>query len=529
MIDAELSKLSKKVFEFKLYLNAGQKKKLDHWIHIQNWVWNRGLALIEWREWYDRWHMVVQSGILMDGIETCGLQWERNNDEWALTCPRVKWRRYNPQKDLDGMTETGDDQLPLFNPTTGEWVEKSKDGKSYLVAFPAHDLVKEHWKEDPLIDGWKTPYFDLVSVTGAKEHRKTIGDCPSAFLAGTLKELANAWAAYKGGLRERPRYKGRRNRVRSLIHPKSKKVGVKNDFINIPNLGYVKAKGLSLRWDGQPFCPMKIVKDGGQYYLQITYDVEKETEKPNARILGLDLGGSLIYSDDRGHTAKPCDVSRLEKRSEDLRRKASRQYRANITVSPNGKHIPNEGWMRRNLTKTYKQISRIESRISRRRKQYLHFLSDNVVSLGEVLVFEDISIHGMKHGSGQKLNEDGHFDKNRQGASSGRNKTLTNASPGAFRALVEQKAHERGRTILYVNAAGTSKACSYCDPGGVKWEDSQTERLTQRLLWCKDCGRLMHADINAARNIRERGIREGSTTSKRKKRSTRKKAKPSTA
>ena len=75
-----------------------------------------------------------------------------------------------------------------------------------------------------------------------------------------------------------------------------------------------------------------------------------------------------------------------------------------------------------------------------------------------------------------------------------------------------------------VPAAGTSRACFHCDPGGVNWENANTERPLQNILWCKDCGRLMHADINAAKNIKQRGSMAvfGDGTKKRQKRTTRK-------
>ena len=58
--------------------------------------------------------------------------------------------------------------------------------------------------------------------------------------------------------------------------------------------------------------------------------------------------------------------------------------------------------------------------------------------------------------------------------------------------LVEKRALNRGIPVLYVNPANTSKRCSRCGGFG---------RRVRKRFECPQCGRVIHADVNAAFNI----------------------------
>ena len=58
--------------------------------------------------------------------------------------------------------------------------------------------------------------------------------------------------------------------------------------------------------------------------------------------------------------------------------------------------------------------------------------------------------------------------------------------------LIEKRALNRGIPVLYVNPANTSKRCSRCGGFG---------RRIRKRFECPQCGRIIHADVNAAFNI----------------------------
>ncbi|WP_322480751.1 zinc ribbon domain-containing protein, partial [Thermogemmatispora sp.] len=72
---------------------------------------------------------------------------------------------------------------------------------------------------------------------------------------------------------------------------------------------------------------------------------------------------------------------------------------------------------------------------------------------------------------------------------------LTLWQRGLIRRWVEQRAQERGLQVVEVNPAYTSQTCSLCGQRGNRRRHAFT---------CPQCGSQEHADINAARNIRDR-------------------------
>lgn len=543
-----------KCFEFKLVVNRHDQRKIDHWLQLQNWIWNRGLALIEWREWQERWDVVLNSGVDLEGVEPVPMRWVMNPDKkakkadkWVLACDRVKWRRYDPQNDIDGWTQV--DEKLWHHAESGQWREPTESG--WIVAFPGYEVVKDHWLTNcPLEQLRSNPYFDLVSLFPVSQWRHKLGDCPSAWVKGTCKTLADSWKAYRSGVRGRPRYKGKHNKIETLIHPNSKgAVAIEGGRIRVPNLGWVKVMGLDGRWDGQVFCPMKICRQPSGYYLQLTFEVPATIAPERDRVIAIDPGGKILAADDMGHQYLPCDVSRLKARIEHLQVKASRQYRANRVEVKDGARIKahedkRPGWKRRNLTKTYQAIGKLHERIRRKRIAHAHFLADRITSMADVIIWEDVTWGNLSKRNKAKVNNEGHFENNGAKSKAGLNKVMTDASPGLLRRLIEEKAQERGRLILLAPAInGCSGICNQCGhnhhqtvPDGMtKAQWKQQWRPDQATFVCQGCGHTENADVNAAKNLKNWGLgilRGGEDVEKytrdhKSKRSTRKDAKDS--
>ena len=72
----------------------------------------------------------------------------------------------------------------------------------------------------------------------------------------------------------------------------------------------------------------------------------------------------------------------------------------------------------------------------------------------------------------------------------------------AYRQLaffLDYKAVERGMTVIEVDPRGTSKGCSRCG-------HTEAANRKRHEFKCRACGHRLHSDLNAAHNIRLRGI-----------------------
>lgn len=115
-------------------------------------------------------------------------------------------------------------------------------------------------------------------------------------------------------------------------------------------------------------------------------------------------------------------------------------------------------------------------------------------------LLEDLQSTNLSKRPKPKQDENGKYLPNGAAAKGGLNKSILDAGWNAFTEIVKAKAANAGRTVLFVNPAYTSQACSGC--GTVKKKD-----LSERWHSC-ECGCELDRDTNAAINILELGRKQ---------------------
>lgn len=125
-------------------------------------------------------------------------------------------------------------------------------------------------------------------------------------------------------------------------------------------------------------------------------------------------------------------------------------------------------------------IARLHKRVSDQRQAVLHELSDHLTRNFKVVCIEDLNVRGMV--------------KNRRLA-----RAVQDAGFGALRRQIEYKAGLRDVQVVVIGRFDpTSKTCSQCG-------QLHEMPLRERLMNC-DCGNTMDRDLNAAFNIKRRGL-----------------------
>jgi len=160
-----------------------------------------------------------------------------------------------------------------------------------------------------------------------------------------------------------------------------------------------------------------------------------------------------------------------------------------------GELIENPHWMRQSLAKlrrlqrhasreikgsnrqkkTYRKIARLYEQISNRRADYLHKISNKLVTVNDLIAIENLSL--------------GFMNKNRHLSLSS-----YDAGFGLLRQMIEYKAESAGIQVIAVNPSNTTQACSGC--GSIV-----PKGLSVRIHKCPYCGLVLDRDVNAARNI----------------------------
>jgi putative transposase len=139
-----------------------------------------------------------------------------------------------------------------------------------------------------------------------------------------------------------------------------------------------------------------------------------------------------------------------------------------------------------NVTKLYREnklwkLKKVKTRQKKEFKAVLHKIARRIVS------FAESACAGIKF---EKLFSYRNLHRREMGDSY--EFSFENGSFVTFLHIVEKRALRRGIPVLYVNPTNTSKRCSGCGGFG---------RRVRKRFECPQCGKVIHADVNAAFNI----------------------------
>lgn len=140
--------------------------------------------------------------------------------------------------------------------------------------------------------------------------------------------------------------------------------------------------------------------------------------------------------------------------------------------------------------KVKQAIARVKAREADRRKDWVEKTSTTLARRYDLIGVEDLKIPSMTRSARGTLQAPGKNVAQKAGLNRG---ILTSG----WGRLVERLEHKAPGRIVKVNPAYTSQTCNSC--GHVAAENRQS----QAVFSCVACGHRTHADINAARNIRD--------------------------
>jgi len=229
--------------------------------------------------------------------------------------------------------------------------------------------------------------------------------------------------------------------------------------------------GVKVALAHQPFnfdewkvCESLLIRKDGDFYLYVTVKKDVELRKEYASIIAIDIGARWVAVSVARHRSKPKFYG---KRVRELR----------------GKYF----WLRRKLgrEKKLRAIKKIGHKERRLVNDELHKIAKDIVEEAErhnaIIAIGDLKgIRNKKRG--RKANR------------------KVNSMPShKLKEYIRYKALERGILVVEVPEFNTSKQCSRCG-------SMNTERSSQGVFICKDCGYQVNADVNGAKNILKRAV-----------------------
>lgn len=301
-------------------------------------------------------------------------------------------------------------------------------------------------------------YNQLPSI---KTDLPFVAEVYSDTLQEVLDRVDNSYKKFFSGAGY-PKFKGR-NYYNSFSFKRN--ISIVDGKIKLPKIGLVKY--FKSRDIVGKIKTADIKFENGSWFicLCLEKDVPETKTYSEKQAVGLDLGiNTLVYLSDGTFIASKTFNEESEMRL--LQRKLARQKR---------------GYNSRK--KTVIKIKKLHLKITNRRKDYLHKQTTILVNKYPTIFIEDLNVSNMIRSKSSWLN-----------------KSLMNSSFGLFRELLSYKMEERRKTLLAVPPYYTSQKCSGCDNTDNKSRISQSEYV------CTNCGLVIHADLNASKNILREGV-----------------------
>ena len=136
--------------------------------------------------------------------------------------------------------------------------------------------------------------------------------------------------------------------------------------------------------------------------------------------------------------------------------------------------------MSKNRLKQRIRVARIHEKILNQRNDFLHKLSNSYIDRYDLIAVEDLNIKGL---IGISFNA----------------RNIVDSSWSRFLQMLSYKAERAGKTVVRVEARGTTQKCSGC---GMEVK----KNLSTRMHYCPCCGLEIDRDYNAALNIIKLGL-----------------------
>jgi IS605 OrfB family transposase len=309
---------------------------------------------------------------------------------------------------------------------------------------------------------------------------------PSQIAVSAIRQVASQYAGARTAKRQ---LQGplRFNRCAVVLQggPRGRDVAFRHDGISVSTLeGRLKG----VRFHGEPkltayladwtFGDGRLVVRDGKVFLSVSFKREVEVNgAPVDAVVGVDRGIHVVAAVTHGRGEKLFGGGVIRHRQQQytatrraLQRKLSERKKARTGT--------------RSVRRTLKRQSGREQRFQRNEN---HRISRRIVEYAadtgpSALALEDLG--GIREG--RRLRKAQRSALHRWGFYQ-------------LEQLLTYKAEGRGLEIIKVDARGTSQGCSRC---------GHTEKANRHrhLFRCRACGHTLHADVNAAHNVRVRGI-----------------------
>jgi putative transposase len=329
--------------------------------------------------------------------------------------------------------------------------------------------------------------IQITALPELKKARPWFAEIDSTVLQQNIKRLDTAYKNFFDG-RGFPTFKNRSN-FRSFTFA----VGVKiqGNKIYLPKIGWMRFHNSRPIPDGFTIKAATVRKRQDGWYVSVRIEdktVPDYIPRPLAQVesvIGIDLGlTKLVHLSDRHQIDNPRFASNKKTR----RTLKIRQRRVNRKKKGS-----------KNRKKAQTTVGRLHKKISDKRQAYQWYVAHKITTKkADAIGLEDLNVAGMLRRCKVKVDEKtGRFLKNGQSRKKALNRSISDAAWTELTLKIEYLAAKQYKVVVKVNPRHSSCECRKCG------QIDKLNRDRERFI-CTLCGHMEHADLGAAKTIRDR-------------------------
>jgi putative transposase len=387
------------------------------------------------------------------------------------------------------------DRLTQYNQQyiQGEYCDLKTKAEAYpLTCFVSKNgATGEPWKDSIKKNPRRSAGdIQITALPNLKSARPWYSEIDSTVLQQNIKRLDTAYKNFFEG-RGFPKFKNRSN-----FTSFSYAMGVKlqKNKIYLPKLGWMKFFNSRPIPSGFTIKAATIRQRQDGWYISIRIEdktVPDYVPKPIAEVktvIGCDLGITKLVHLSDGHQINNPKFATNKKTKQLLK---IRQRRVSRKIKGS-----------KNRQKSAKQVGRLHKKIGDTRQAYQWKVASIITSRKiDAIAVEDLNISGMLKRCKVKIDEKtGRFLPNGQSRKKSLNRSISDASWGELILKIEYLSAKKGKVVIKVNPKCSSQECRNCG------HTEKTNREKEKFI-CVRCGFFSHADIGAAKTIKNRAIK----------------------
>lgn len=311
-------------------------------------------------------------------------------------------------------------------------------------------------------------YTQMKWLTAWRRESQRLGDIDVRVARGALVRLDRAYQAFFRRVKAGegfglPRFKPIQ-RYRSIELSAVRPGMIKGNKIRIKGLPLIRIK---------PSCPLPdaelkgihIVLNGKILSVNLVYKEAVQPPPASERAVGIDMGVNERMTFSTGETVARRTPDRARERR--LRRAVARKQKGS-----------------KSRRKAVETLARHKRKEAVRNRNDCHAITSALAAQYGLICIERLRISNLTASGGTRKR--------------GLNREMLGQTWGVIRQQLSYKAEWAGRQLVEVDPAYTSRTCSEC-------REVQPKPRVYRLFRCSGCGHVEDRDVNAARNILERG------------------------